>query len=265
MLLHLLLACAGGDGDSAGQPGAEKPPLLPFPSAHLVDVDGGDDVVVPMEHVQYLSFTRDGRSLLAVTGEVFAPQALVSIDVATRAVKRLAVPPHEELVQPWDLGDGRLLVVASQVSYMMGRAPFFATLSERGGSFRRLGAFDVPIGYLSFEPSPDGTRVAAAWSQRQGGFGAAFHQDVAIVSLADGAVRTHGLTKMFPRPFYQAHAPTWAPDGRHLAVTLTVCARSDCEPLLRAVVLVDAERPGDVPVFLADGGAPAFRPQTAAR
>jgi hypothetical protein len=228
---------------------------------HLVDVASGEDRTIPMAEIQYVSFSRDAATLFVVTGQISGDAGLSSVDVRTGGTVSLRVPKVNEIGQPWDLGDGRLLLVTSADFSMMGRDPHFVTVSTGGGAFSRIGRYDVPIGYLNGEVSPNRARIAGAWSQRQGGLGAAWFEDVTILDLITGAVVAPRLSAMFPRPFYQANDPSWAPDSRHLALTLSVCARADCKPLVRSVVLVDAEHPDETPVFLAEGGAAVFRPE----
>lgn len=231
-------------------------------TTHVVITDTGTKTSrrVVTDKTDYLSFAADGASLFAVSRTFGEPAKLRRIDARTGEERALRTQPFHELVQPWDRGDGTLLLVGSAESAMMPRDPGLFTLSTRGGPLVPLGTFRVPVGYLSFELSPDKRRIAAAWSQRQGGFGAAFHEDVSVIDAASGKVVTPRATKMFPRPFYQTFAPTWAPDSRHVAMTMAVCPRPGCTPTIEVIVLVDAERPDEVPVHLADGGAPAFRP-----
>jgi WD40 repeat protein len=132
------------------------------------------------------------------------------------------------------------------------------------GGNRRPIAPDVRSfpGWQSPYPSPDGRHVAIAWSARRGGFGGEWISDIAVVELEHGD--TTALTDQFPRPFYGARSPSWAPDSRHVAFTLDICPYRGCEPSVRSVVMMDVEVPKPKLAFVAYGGEPQWQPVTSA-
>jgi Tol biopolymer transport system component len=129
------------------------------------------------------------------------------------------------------------------------------TTTPDGGDLRRFGDFMVP-GAAYPDVSPDGKKVAVEWNVREGGFGADWRLDVSVLD-ADGS-HERFLTEPFPRPFYSGEDPAWAPDSRHIALTLGLCPYVGCEPSLRSVVVYDTEDPKSAPAFIGYGGEATF-------
>jgi len=217
--------------------------------------------------LSYPSFSRDGKTLFFVEGWLTAPfvgaeetKRLAAIDLESGANLKKPLPNAgvAEITAPWDLGDGRLLFAASVDFSMAGREPRLHTMPSGGGAWSTVGNFSVPIGYVRVTPTLDRKKLALAWSMREGGFGADWVADVSVMPLAGGTPRR--LTADFPRPFYGATSPTWAPDGRHLAFVLNLCPYVGCEPSIRSVVVVDTEATSPKLVFIGYGGSPVFSP-----
>ncbi len=233
---------------------------------HVVDVaTKSDEVVYRDVQIDEPSFSRDGKTLFVVQGWFEAPRAeasnaktLRSIDIASRRVTKLPNAGASEITSPWDLGDGRLLFVASSDFSMAGREPRMHVMPTGGGAWADLNGLSAPAGSLRPVPSPDRKKIAVATSMRQGGFGADWVMDVEVVPFEPGPGRR--LTPDFPRPFYSAEHPTWATDGRHLAFVLSLCPYVGCELTIRSVVIVDTEAPAPKLAFVGYGGSPEIAP-----
>jgi hypothetical protein len=211
------------------------------------------------------AFSADGRAIFFVRGlraapaeGVSDPQQLAVLDLATGAARALPNPGVAEISGPQDLGDGRLVFAASADFSMVGRLPELLTMPTSGGAWTAVPGTRFSTAFLHPIPSPDRKKLANAWTWRRGGFGAEWYTDVSVVPLAGGTSRA--LTSAFPRPFYDAYAPTWAPDSRHLALVLGLCPYEGCDLALRSVVLVDTQAAKPKLAFVAYGRTPAFKP-----
>lgn len=233
---------------------------------HVVDVaTKSDEVVYRDVQIDEPRFSRDGKTLFVVQGWFEPPRigasnekTLRTIDLASRKVTKLPNAGVSEITSPRDLGDGRLLFVASWDFSMAGREPRMHVMPIGGGAWGDLNPLSAPAGFLHPVPSPDGKRIAVATGMRQGGFGADWVMDVEVVPFEAGAGRR--LTPDFPRPFYTADQPTWATDGRHLAFVLSLCPYVGCELMIRSVVLVDTEAAAPKLAFVGYGGSPQIAP-----
>jgi hypothetical protein len=235
---------------------------------HVVDVaTKSDEVVYRDVQIDDPAFSRDGKALFVVQGWFLPPgvggsnpKTLRSVDIASRAVTTLPNAGASEITHPLDLGDGRLLFVASMDFSMAGREPRMHVMPKGGGAWADLNGLVAPAGFLRPVPSPDRKKIAAATSMRQGGFGADWVMDVDVVPFEAGPARR--LTPDFPRPFYSAEHPTWATDSRHLAFVLSLCPYVGCDLTIRSVVLADTEVPSPRLVFVGYGGSPEIAPIT---
>jgi Tol biopolymer transport system component len=212
-----------------------------------------------------LAFSRDGRTLFFVQGWLSVPgpgledpRLLAALDLASHTVKTLPNAGFAEIKAPQDLGDGRLLFAASQDFSMAGRSPRLYSMPIGGGAWSDLGHTSAPAGFVHAHPSPDRKKMATSWSVREGGFGADWREEVSVESLSSASTRA--LTSAFPRPFYGAHSPSWAPDGRHLAFVLALCPYAGCDISLFSVVLADTDATDSKLAFVAYGRSPVFFP-----
>ncbi|NUO53795.1 MAG: hypothetical protein HOV80_33535 [Polyangiaceae bacterium] len=232
---------------------------------HVVDVATKEDrEVYRSVGLSYASFSRDGKSLYFVDGfyetgpDAEHPKSLHRLDLATGKEERLPNGGYTEITQPWDLGDDRLLFAASIDFSMVGRSPRVFSMPAKGGAWSKVGSVEAPVGYVHFEPTLDKKKLALATSMRQGGFGADWVVDINIEPIEGGTARR--LTPGFPRPFYSAGSPSWAPDNRHLAFVLTLCPYMGCEPTIRSVVMVDTDAKEPKLAFIGYGGDPVVAP-----
>lgn len=229
-----------------------------WPSArlHLVDVAGGrDEPVGELDDVEDAAFSPRGDELYYVGGG-FDMQRLAVVDVATKRVRRLPQANGRMFDRPQRLGD-RLLFSAGPTGAFCCRSSRVYTSALDGSDRQTLGPFSVP-GSMNIAASPRGARLAVAWSMREGGFGADWRSDISILDANGTVIRP--LTAAFPRPFYSASAPAWAPDERHVAFTLSLCPYVGCQPSMRSVVVVDVMKPDAVPAFIGYGGDASWSP-----
>ncbi len=160
--LHVAYVPGGSDGES---------------ELHVVDVaTKSDEVVYRDVQIDEPSFSRDGKTLFVVQGwfepprpEASHAKTLRSIDIASRKVTKLPNAGVSEITSPWDLGDGRLLFVASADFSMAGREPRMHVMPSGGGAWADLNGLSAPAGSLRPVPSPDRKKLAVTTSMRQGG------------------------------------------------------------------------------------------------
>lgn len=223
---------------------------------HLVDVASGDDqrIGAPTP-LSECTFSPSGDAIHCVAGE-FDAEHLLSVDIATRRVRRLPDAGNHMFSAARSLGD-RLLFSASPTGALCCRRSQLYTTALDGTGIEGLGSFWVS-GSMHPEVSPKGSKIAVAWSVRVGGFGADYWNELTLLDANGGADRP--LTSAFPRPFYSAYEPAWAPDDRHLAFTLSLCPYAGCEPRIRSVVVVDTRDARAVPAFIAYGGNASWSP-----
>ncbi|MDI3282164.1 hypothetical protein [Polyangium sp. 15x6] len=232
------------------------PPEGPPEELHLVDVASGEDHRVgEPDFINYPAFSPKGDTLCVVAGGHDA-EHLVSVDVATRRAQRLPDAGNHMFSGARWLGE-RLLFSASPTSSYCCRQSALYTTTPDGTSIRGFGSFWFG-GSLYPEVSPKGTKLAVAWSVRQGANGADYRNEISLVDASGNLGRA--LTDAFPRPFYSAFNPAWAPDDHHLAFTLSLCPYVGCEPTIRSVVVVDTRDTKAVPAFVAYGGNASWSP-----
>lgn len=230
--------------------------VYPPEQMHLVNVITGEDQAVGRpDYIHYPTFVGVRPTLYYVSATGFDEQ-LMSVDVQTKEVKALPSAGNHFYGAVRGLGDRLLFPAGPTGAYCCRETHLFTTTLE-GIEIKALGNFWVP-GSIAVEVSPKGSKVAAAWSARQGGFGADYRNEVSIVDHNGEGQFT--LTPMFPRPFYSAWEPTWAPDDRHLALTLSLCPYIGCSPTIRSVVVIDTKKPKATPIFIAYGGEASWSP-----
>ncbi|CAN95694.1 hypothetical protein sce5531 [Sorangium cellulosum So ce56] len=223
---------------------------------HLVEVASGDDQRVGQPAtLGECTFSPGGDAIHCVAGE-FDAEHLLSVDIATRRVRRLPDAGNHMFSAARSLGDRLLFSASPTGAFCCQRSQLFTTALD-GTGIKGLGAFWV-AGSMRPEVSPKGSQIAVAWSVREGGFGADYRNEISLLDANGGAERP--LTSAFPRPFYSAYEPSWAPDDRHLAFTLSLCPYLGCEPRIRSVVVVDTRDAGAVPAFIAYGGNASWSP-----
>ncbi|MDI1448996.1 hypothetical protein [Polyangium sp. 6x1] len=223
---------------------------------HLVDVASGEDHRVgEPDYFDHPAFSPKGDTLYLVAGW-FEAEHLASVDVATRRIRHWPDAGNHMFSGARSLGD-RLLFSASPAGAFCCQRSSLYTMTPDGSGIRGFGSFWV-AGVLQPEVSPKGTKVAAAWSVREGGFGADYRNEISLLDANGNGERP--LTDAFPRPFYSAFEPAWAPDDHHLAFTLSLCPYVGCEPTMRSVVVVDTRDTKAVPAFIAYGGGASWSP-----
>lgn len=231
-------------------------PDWPSEELHLVDVASGEDHRVgEPDSFDHLAFSPKGDTLYVVAGG-FEAEHLASVDVATRKLRHLPDAGNHMFSGARRLGDRLLFSASPTGSFCCQRSAFYTTTPD-GSGIRGFGSFWV-AGSLHPEVSPKGTKIAAAWAVREGGFGADYRIDISVFDANGNVERT--LADAFPRPFYSAIEPTWAPDDHHLAFTLSLCPYVGCEPTIRSVVVVDTRDTKAVPAFIAYGGGASWSP-----
>jgi Tol biopolymer transport system component len=225
---------------------------------HLLDVASGRDEAVGSaeEEISDLAFAPDGRELYVVASGTFMRRRLAVLDVETRLVGRLPEHAEELLQSPQRIG-ARLLVSAGPMRAMCCLRSDLFTSDLTGVERTRLGTFGM-YGYMQARVSPAERFIALSWSARQGGAGADWHDGITVVA-ADGS-DPHDLTAAFPRPFYTAHHPTWAPDDHHVAFTLVIAPYSGSGVGLATIVVADAAEPNKRLVALATGTRAEWQP-----
>ncbi|MFO0758494.1 MAG: hypothetical protein U0359_18520 [Byssovorax sp.] len=233
---------------------------------HLFDTaTHADDIVHRGIELDYPTFAQDGKTLFFVEGwfamprpGVSDPKMLHALNLGTREDRRLPNAGVSEISDLEELGDGRLLFVASVDFSMAGRAPHIFTMPAAGGAWTRVNELEALFGFLHLAPSPSRKKIAVGWSIREGGFEADWRSDVTVIPFGSGQGKP--FTEAFPRPFYNAHDPSWAPDDRHLAFTLALCPYAGCELGMRSVVIADTDAPEPKLAFVGYGSAPVFAP-----
>ncbi|WP_437739992.1 hypothetical protein WMF39_30250 [Sorangium sp. So ce1504] len=223
---------------------------------HLVEVASGDDQRIGQPAtLSQCTFSPGGDAVHCVAGE-FDAEHLLSVEVATRRVRRLPDAGNHMFSAARFLGD-RLLFSASETGALCCQRSRLYTTALDGTGIKGLGSFWVS-GSMRPEVSPKGSKIAVAWSVRVGGFGADYWNELTLLDANGGADRP--LTSAFPRPFYSAYEPAWAPDDRHLAFTLSLCPYAGCEPTIRSVVVIDTRDAKAVPAFIAYGRGASWSP-----
>lgn len=229
--------------------------VWPHEQLHLVDVTRGDDQPIgELDDLDKPAFVPGDPTLLYVVAGGFDREHLISVDVETKRLKRLPHAGNHLFSGPRKLGDQLLFAAGPTGAYCCRESRLFTTTLD-GGRIKQLGTFWVS-GSMQPEISPHSSKIAIEWSVREGGFGADWRNEISLLN-ADGGFR-RSLTALFPRPFYSAFEPAWAPDDRHIAFTLSLCPYAGCEPTIRSVVVVDTKDPKGVPAFIAYGGEPSW-------
>jgi hypothetical protein len=245
------------DGKHAAYVTKEKAPEWPYERLHLVDVATGDDTPIgDRDSMSHLRFSPDGDELYYVGGG-FDFQHVSVVNVAERRARNLPTAGNHMFGAPQRFGD-RLLFSASPTGAYCCRASRFYTSARDGSDLEPFLAFGVS-GSLYVSVAPGGAKLAADWSVREGGFGADWRNEISLLN-ADGSGPITDISGAFPRPFYSAYEPSWAPDAKHLAYTLSLCPYVGCEPTIRSVVVVDTTNLKAPPAFIGYGGSPSWSP-----
>ncbi|MDI1475065.1 hypothetical protein [Polyangium sp. y55x31] len=244
------------DGSRVAYIAKSASPDGPSEELHLVDVASGEDHRVgEPDYFNHPAFSPKGDTLYVVAGG-FEAEHLASVDVATRKLRHLPDAGNHMFSGAQWLGDRLLFSASPAGSYCCRSSRLYTTMPD-GSGIRGFGSFWAP-GSVNLGVSPKGTKVAAAWSVREGGFGADYRNEISVLDAR--GVDERMLTVAFPRPFYSAFEPTWAPDDHHLAFTLSLCPYVGCEPTIRSVVVVDTRDTKAVPAFIAYGGSASWSP-----
>jgi hypothetical protein len=227
---------------------------------HLVDLESGRDDTLTQalgefQGVKHPTFSPTGDELyFAQNG--WDDERVFAAHVATRMVRNVT-RTGTWYNAPQKIGERVLVGLGGTQSYCC-REMTLVTMAKDGSDQRTLPTSFGVAGGIYPKLSPKGTKIAAAWSARLGGFGSDWRVEITILD-ADGS-HPHMLGEMFPHPFYSVSAPSWAADDHHIALDLSICPYMGCEPGMRSVVVVDTDHPKDVPAFISYGGSPDFSP-----
>lgn len=224
---------------------------------HLVNVASGEDLAIgePDDLTKLMFLPGNPPRLYAVAGG-FDREHLIVVDVATKRIEKLPKADQNLFSSPRKFGNQLLFAAGPTGAYCCRQSRLFTTTFD-GTGIKPLGSFWVS-GSMQPEVSPRGSKIALEWSVREGGFGADWRNEISLLH-ADGTV-LRKLTARFPRPFYSAFEPSWAPDDRHIAFTLSLCPYAGCEPTIRSVVVMDVQDAQSVPAFIAYGGEASWSP-----
>ena len=237
------LAVIGGDGTSEHM------------QIHLVDLRAKkDEIVGPVDQYMQPWFSAESDRLFVVINHWPANGNVASLDLSTRAFHVFPNAGEGEFNAPFSLAD-RVVFSAGPATGFCCKEEWMFSVNKDGGDIQRFGSFHV-FGLAYPRRSPHGRRVAIPWSMREGGFGADYYTEITVAG-ADGE-NLRGLTAAFPRPFYSAFEPAWAPDDRYLAFTLAICPYVGCELQMNSIVAVDTDDPAAAPAFLAYGTSPSW-------
>ena len=206
------------------------------------------------------AFSPRGDEVYLVSGP-FASRSIDAVTVADGTVRTMSFEDKLLVEGPAWLGDRLLFAAGPTEAHCCLQSALF-TSDPHGGDVRPLGSFEVP-GFMTPHPSPSARRIAASWSVREGGAGASWRSDITVMTADGTAPRT--IADAFPRPFYAAFGPEWAPDDRHVAFTLVLCPYRRCQPRIESVVVVDTLATHSRVAFVAVGDRPVWRPRAARR
>src|SRR5262249_14117702 len=180
------------------------------------------------------------------------------LDLGSKAIQVLPSRGLLDYATPHFL-TGSLLVFAGSVGDDMSSRDMRLFRVTTAGTQRELVSASLHTwGWAKVVLSPDRSRAAIASSARQGGFGSDYRNEITVVTLDGG--RFVALSSAFPRPFYSAFQPSWAPDSRHVAFWLDLCPYAGCDPEIRSVVIADSDADAPKLVFVGDGSMPAWQP-----
>lgn len=246
------------DGVHAAYLAVEGPPAeWHLQSLHLVDVATSDDQRIGEldDFDKPIFVPRDPTMLYVVAGRL-SERYIISVDITTKRIKKLPSAGNYLFSSPRKIGNRLLYASGATGVICCGESKLFTTNLD-GADIKQLGSFAMG-GSVQPEISPHGSKIAVAWSVREGGFGADWRNEITVVD-ADGTMG-RSLSGKFPRPFYSALEPAWAPDDRHIAFTLSLCPYVGCKPTIRSVVVTDSKNPKGALAFIGNGGEPSWSP-----
>jgi WD40-like Beta Propeller Repeat len=207
--------------------------------------------------------SRDGKTLWVVTrlGGLPEQQSVRAIDIAGGSERELVAPNETDRYEAIVEAGEELVLVRRRGSTVLD-PPELLTLRIGGGAPKRLGDLDWPGELVQFapHPTPDARKLAVWISARYGGWPGRYRSFVGVVPWGGSKA------KVFVPPAEAQQVdesqPAWAPDGRHLAFTQTLCATEGCEHPEERVFLVDTHAVTPVFALVSDGSAPTFAPRS---
>jgi hypothetical protein len=200
------------------------------------------------EPVEGAAFSRDGQELAVSLHLPEGGSALRVIHLGPREQRALPLPGDAtEGALAWTSDHELLVPVAGAHGTQV------VLVNVRGGDGLAPRAFGLPVAMPSqpgaFALAPDG-RLLAVVSQEGRPRGL-----LLIDTEGSAQARVGELDGSFAGAL---SFPSFSPDSRHVAATLTVCAQADCRAPVRAVVVLDTAHPERV-AFVEFGSRPVWQ------
>ena len=173
------------------------------------------------------AWASDNRTLAYVDSSDLEQDVLYLLDVDT-GKRTLLTQDNAVNRSPVFSKDGKtVFFTASAGAAMMTLQSELYSVQRTGKGRGKLApGFTAAPGWGTLHVAPNGAKLVVDWSERLGGFGDPWSNEVTVLTTAGKT--PVDLTGAYPRPYYGGDSPSWAPDSRFLAFHLYYCAEPQC-------------------------------------